>query len=344
MDISRKSLGLLRQRLKLRQLRLVLMLDEERSVTRAAERLFISPAAVSKTRAELEAEIGAPLFERVNNRLQPTEVGAHVLGAARKIFAELDSLDEEMTLLRDGMRGTLSIGIRSVAAQPFIAQVTAAYKESHPELTIRLIDADFPSLIDQLAKGEIALAIARVGADQKLDGVESRVILEDPNVVIASPSHPLARKSRVAWSELVNHRWCLTPDGFAGRISQEHLRAHLARLKLPPPRDLVETNSLLMQVTLFLAGNYLSLAPLMVGYQLVQRRLACLINVPPLGPVDPVCLMWRANMSLSPVARHFRDFTLGMIRTGLVSPDQIAKTTRKLSGEVSRSSRRSRRN
>lgn len=336
MDAPRKSLALLRQRLKLRQLRLVLMLDEERSVTRAAERLFISPAAVSKTRAELEAELGAAVFERVNNRLQPTEVGRHVLDAAKRIFAELESLDEEMTLLREGMRGTLTIGIRSVAAQPFIAEVTAAFKENHPELTIRLIDADFPSLLDQLGKGEVSLLISRISADQSLEGLESVVLLDDPNVVIASPSHPLAKKKKVDWPELVTQRWCLTPDGFAGRISSEHLNTFLAKRKLPPPKDLVETNSLLMQITMFQAGNYLSLAPLMVGYQLVQRRLARLINVPPLGPIDPVCLMWRANMSLSPVARHFRDFILEMLKTGLISPERIAKTTRRLEGGVAR--------
>jgi DNA-binding transcriptional LysR family regulator len=313
MEISQSALNFLRQRIKLRHLRLILLLDEERSVSRAAQRLCISQAAVSKTRAEIEAELGTPLFERINNRLELTAFGKLVLQSAKRILSELDSLSEEVTQIRSGMHGTLTIGLRSIAAQPFISRVVSAFKESHPHLTIRLIDTDRPSLLDRLAKGEISLLVGRLEAGQEIETMKNRAILADPNMVIASPNHPLARKSKPTWRELIAHRWCLTPEGFAGRLAREHLMTHLTCLNLPFPSDLVETNSLLLILALMQSGDYLSLVPSSVGDQLVRRRVAERVRIPPVGPTDPVCLMWRTDMALPPAARQFRDFAVNMI-------------------------------
>jgi LysR family pca operon transcriptional activator len=313
MELSQTALGFLRRRIKLRHLRLIVVLDEERSVSRAAARLHISQAAVSKTRAEIETEIGAPLFERRNNRLELTPFGRLVLRSARRVISELDSLSEEVSQIRGGMRGTLTIGIRSISAQPFIARAVSAFKITHPNLTIRLIDTDLRSLLDRLDRGEISLLIGRLDAGHARDGLENRTIIADPNVVIASPGHPAARRARNDWASLVGYRWCLTPEGFAGRLSREYLMMHLTSLNLPFPSDLVETNSLLMILTLMQSDEYLTLVPLSVGYQLVRRKVAELVRIPVVGPTDPVCLMWRNDMALPPAARQFRDFAVAML-------------------------------
>jgi DNA-binding transcriptional LysR family regulator len=313
MELSQSALSFLRQRIKLRHLRLILVLDEERSISRAAARLHVSQAAVSKTRAEIEAELGAPLFERHNNRLELTPFGRLLLRSAKRIVSELESLSEEVSQIRGGMRGTLNIGIRSISAQPFIARAVGAFKRSHPNLTIRLIDTDLPSLLDRLDKGDISLLIGRLDAGHAREGLENRTIIADPNVVIASPGHPAARKAKNEWASLVGYRWCLTPEGFAGRLSREYLMMHLTSLNLPFPSNLVETNSLLMILTLMQSEDYLTLVPLSVGYQLVRRKVAELVRIPVVGPTDPVCLMWRTDMALPPAAREFRDFAVAML-------------------------------
>jgi LysR family transcriptional regulator, pca operon transcriptional activator len=313
MELSQSAQNFLRQRIKLRHLRLIMALDEERSVSRAAARLHISQAAVSKTRAEIEAEIGAPLFERLNNQLELTPFGRLVLRSAKRIVSELESLSDEVSQIRGGMRGTLTIGIRSISAQPFISRAVSAFKRTHPDLTIRLIDTDLPSLLDRLAKGEISLLVARLDAGHAREELENRTIIADPNVVIASPGHPAARKAKNEWASLIGYKWCLTPEGFAGRLSREYLMTHLTTLNLPFPSNLVETNSLLMILTMMQSEEYLTLVPLSVGYQLVRRKVAELVRIPAVGPTDPVCLMWRTDMALPPAARQFRDFAVAML-------------------------------
>jgi DNA-binding transcriptional LysR family regulator len=146
-EISPAAMKFLRQRVNLRHLRLVLVLDEERSITRTAERLCISQAAVSKTRAEFEKGISAPLFEWFGNRLEVTPLGKCVLLSARRILAEIECLSDEFAQMSSGMRGVLSIGTRTVSGQPFISRVTAAFKAAHPAVTVELLDIDMASLM-----------------------------------------------------------------------------------------------------------------------------------------------------------------------------------------------------
>jgi DNA-binding transcriptional LysR family regulator len=120
-------------------------------------------------------------------------------------------------------------------------------------------------------------------------------------------------RGRPPWRDLINQRWCLTPDGFAGRISREHLNIHLARKGLKLPAHVIEANSLLMQIALFETDDFLSIAPMLVAKQLEQRRLACILDLPPIGPVDPVFLMWSGNIPLSSAARRFRDHIIARL-------------------------------
>src|SRR5690349_10130734 len=134
-DITPAAMKFLRQRISLRHLRLILVLEEERSITRTADRLCISQAAVSKTRGEIEKGIGAPLFEWFGHRLEVTAVGKCVLQSARRIVAELECLGDEFQLMKTGMGGVLTIGTRTISGQPFLSRVTAAFKKAHPAVT-----------------------------------------------------------------------------------------------------------------------------------------------------------------------------------------------------------------
>jgi LysR family pca operon transcriptional activator len=313
-EISPTAMKFLRQRVNLRHLRLVLILDEERSITRTAERLCISQAAVSKTRAEFEKGIGAPLFEWFGNRLEVTPLGKCVLQSARRIVAELECLSDEFAQMKSGMRGVLTIGTRTISGQPFLARVTAAFKEAHPAVMVELLDIDLASLMERLAKGTISLLFGRYDASFAGANVEAHAILSDRNVVLASPHHPLADQRRIAWPDLVSRAWILTPEGHAGRFAREYLSAHLSRQQLPFPTNLIETQSLLLILTLFQAGDFLTLLPEGVAAQVESRGLGRVLNGEPVGPPEPLCLMWRSDLPLPPAARQFRDLAMDMLK------------------------------
>jgi DNA-binding transcriptional LysR family regulator len=313
-EISSTAMKFLRHRVSLRHLRLILVLEEERSITKTAERMCISQAAVSKTRAEIEKGIGAPLFEWFGHRLEVTDVGKCILQSAKRIVAELECLSDEFALLRSGMHGTLAIGTRTISGQPFLTRVAAEFKRQYPAVTIQMDDADMSSLVERLSKGSISLLFSRFDASLAGASIEAHPILSDRNVVIASPNHPLASRRKVAWPELVDQAWCLTPAGYAGRFAREHLSAHLAKEHLKFPTNLIETQSLLLLMALFQAGDFLTLLPEGVAAQLESRGFAHLLDVSPIGPPEPVCLMWRSDTALPPAAQRFRDLAIAMLK------------------------------
>jgi DNA-binding transcriptional LysR family regulator len=313
-EVSPAAIRFLRQQLSLRHLRLIVVLDEERSITRTADRLCISQAAVSKARAEIEKGLGSPIFEWFGHRLEVTDIGKCVLKSARRIAAELECLNDEFHQKSEGMSGVLTIGTRTISGQPFLSRVTTAFKKAHPAVTVQLIDTDLTSLLERLAKGTIPLLFGRFDATCAGSGIEAQSVLSDRNVLLASPRHPLADKRKVSWHELIKQAWVLTPEGYTGRFAREHLAAELSRHQLAFPKNVVETQSLLLTMSLFQSGNFVTILPKGVAVQLESRGLGRVLNMPPIGPIDSVCLMWRSDMALPPAARRFRDLAMELIK------------------------------
>src|SRR5438309_1055338 len=90
----------------LRQLRYLVALAEERNFTRAAAREHIAQPALSQQIRRLEQETGLALVERTTRRLTLTEAGAMLVARARRILAELEAAEDELS----GLRGVPSAG------------------------------------------------------------------------------------------------------------------------------------------------------------------------------------------------------------------------------------------
>lgn len=299
----------LQRRLKLRHLRLILVLHDAGSVSQAAERLCISQAAVSKTRAEIEDLLGMPLFKR-NARWEPTAIGAELIASARRIMAELDCLNGEFLMLRDGISGTVVVGMRTVAMVPVMARTCAAFKALYPNVTVTLLDAALPDLLRQMQKGAVDLVIAPRGSGRDLDGLTSVMLRRERHVVMASPRHPFVERSELGWAEAVAAAWCLPPEGTRVRV---HLTDFLRQHGFAFPTNVVEANSFLMMIALMQEMPLLNLAPIGIARLLHAQRLVEILRLPVDGAHDLVNMAWPSDVALEPAARLFRDFVLRRI-------------------------------
>jgi LysR family pca operon transcriptional activator len=239
--------------------------------------------------------------------------------------------------MKSGMGGVLSIGTRTISGEPFLARVTAAFKKAHPAVTVQLIDTDLTSLLERLSKGSISLLYGRFDASCAGAGIEAQPVLSDRLVLVASPNHPLADQRKISWSDLVKQSWALTPEGYMGRYGRDHLAAELSLHQLPFPTNLVETESLLLMMTLFQSGDFLTILPEGVAAQLETRGLARVLNVAPVGPVESVCLMWRSDTAMPPAARRFRDVAIELLKADeLQREEEEAATIKPLRGVEAR--------
>ncbi len=216
--------------LTIKQLRAVARIAELGTVTGAAERLNLSPSAVSITLKQVEDELGIKLFERTEQGFKPTQAGRQVVLAETQISAILNELAEATGSLRDGQSGQVTFGVVSTAKYfaPFLLQ---AFGKLFPRITVNLKVGNREEILTRLA--DFTLDMALIGRPpQELD-VQQEEIGARPHVVIAAPDHPLARKKNVAAARLSDQVFLVREPGSGTRALAERILTEIGAVPMP---------------------------------------------------------------------------------------------------------------
>lgn len=296
--------SVIRRHLKFRHFFVLAAIAETGSVTDAAQRLKSSHAAVSKTKTDLERVMGQALFDSERGRLLPTLLCQMLLRTGARIGAELDLLRDELADSMAGLSGEIRIGLRSVTAEPLLARVVGRFKATRPGVAIHIVEGDMADLRDQLLLRRISLLICRHEARLFNERFDSMPMMSGQTVVLANPTNPILA-GPIDWPHAVQARWCLPPLGYHSRRTLDHFETFLAPMGLQLPRDLVETPSMLMMISLVRSGDFLSFLPLAVARQLAREGLGVILDLPALPPQEPTCTIWCRDFPLTPAAQLF---------------------------------------
>ena len=148
--------------MNLRQLEHLITLGDIGSFTRAAERLHVTQSALSRSIQALEAELGAPLFDRVGKRSELTPLGQAVAARARRIGLEAAEIQRSAELLRQGDAGSIRVGLGAgpgaLLMTPLLAHAASLYprvrvsiSRGSPELQLqRLRERDLDTLVTDI--------------------------------------------------------------------------------------------------------------------------------------------------------------------------------------------------
>lgn len=235
------ALWLARSRLNVRQLSLLVHLDEKRSVLRAAEAAHLTQPAASKLLATLESGFGAPLFTRHARGVEPTIYGEILIRHARSALAELRQAHEEMSASRSGVTGDASIGTALTSATTMVPAAVAALMRKFPRIRVN-IELDFSeALVERLQERKFDMVIARVHNSQRLDDIEFEPLGEEPHGIVARSGHPLAKKRGLALADLAGQTWVLPPSG---NVLRDRISGLFLQQRLEPPHQVVETSAL----------------------------------------------------------------------------------------------------
>jgi DNA-binding transcriptional LysR family regulator len=161
---------------------------ERGSFSAAAADLGLTPSAVSKLISRLEDRLGVRLVQRTTRRLALTAEGEIYLARARRILAEIDDAEAEVTRARGAPRGRLRINSGSAFGLHQLAPALTDFLAAYPDITVELSITDrLVDLVDENA--DVAIRTGRV-VDTSL---VVRKIADLERVICASPSY-LARK------------------------------------------------------------------------------------------------------------------------------------------------------
>ena len=130
------------------------------SFSKAAENLYVSQPALSKSIKKTEDAIGMPLFDRRAHPLQLTEAGQAYLKAIEKILLAEKDLSDQIRDIRDLEKGQISIGGSNYVNTSILPDVLTSFQERYPGVQIRLVEFSSARLSQMLAKNELDLTFS----------------------------------------------------------------------------------------------------------------------------------------------------------------------------------------
>lgn len=141
------------------QLRTLIHVAELGSLSKAADRLHIAQPALSRQVRLLEEELGVRLFDRHGRGMVVTDQGQDVLRHALRVMAELEEIRATVADEDAPLRGHVSIGMPPTVADILSEPLVSAFRETHPDATLRIVSAYSGYLLDWMHRGEIDASV-----------------------------------------------------------------------------------------------------------------------------------------------------------------------------------------
>jgi len=228
--------------ISLRQLQVFESVARHLSHSRAAAELFLSQPAVSMQIKQAENAVGLPLFEQVGKKLFLTDAGRELLRYARSMLQTMEEMEAVFDEMKGLERGHLNIAAVSTANY-FMPQLLAKFIHAHPKIQVSLSVANRDAVVKQLADNIADLAI--MGQPPEGTDMLAEAFMENPLVVIAAPSHPLARARKIQPKQLAREVFLLREQGSGTRgVVERFFASH--RLALPAHMEM-DTNEAIKQ-------------------------------------------------------------------------------------------------
>lgn len=174
----------------LRQLRYFVAVAEERSFTRAADRLHMAQPPLSRQIQQLEAQIGSELINRTAKPIRMTPVGMLVYEQAVQILRRAAELNEMVARARSAERRRFAIGFVASTIYARLPQLIRELRATAPHLDVSLQEMVSLEQIAALKDGRIDVGFGRIRFE---DPSVRRIVLREERLVVAVPAaHPLA--------------------------------------------------------------------------------------------------------------------------------------------------------
>ncbi|MEU2031315.1 LysR family transcriptional regulator [Nocardia amamiensis] len=203
-DAARVSLPLM----DLRTLRYFVAVAEELHFGRAAARLHMTQPPLSRAIRQLETDLGCELLRRSPTGVSLTPAGRSLHRDARVLLAQADQA--RARALAAAGSSTLTVGTLADSAERVGTRLATAFHQRHPQVDIRIHEADFTDPTAGLRSGLVDIALTRAPFDR--GGITVHVLRSDPMGVVLRADDLLAQRSSLSLDDLADRRWFRLPD------------------------------------------------------------------------------------------------------------------------------------
>ena len=195
----------------LRQLEYFCAVARTGSFTRAAGDLGIAQPSLSEQIARLEQSFGAPLFERLNRRIELTSLGEAILGKAQALLEDAAALPDHFERAREGVHGLLRVGAIPTILPYYLAPLLRGFTETCQDVDLHVREGTTVELVQQVLDGLLDVAVVSLPVEGS--GLVMKELFRDPLYLAVPEGHALASAEKVQLRRLSEERLLILKDG-----------------------------------------------------------------------------------------------------------------------------------
>lgn len=285
----------------LKQMRYFVAAAEQGSVSAASASLSISQSAVTSAIQDLEASLGATLFERHPRGLTITPEGRQFFRHASSILAEVANAQRVMASGVRRIGGRLNLGVTSLTAGYVLSDILSKYRRLNPEVEVSAIEDSAEYLEHLLVGGELDVAVMVINTRRNAHALQAEVFEVSPFRLWIPVDHKLSRQQSIALSDVAGEPLIVLDIDEMEREAVKLLSAFVQR-----PNVAFRTRSVEAVRSLVATGAGVALLPDLIyrpwsldGDRINSRDVSGAL------PVVQVGLVWRKGSAISDAAREF---------------------------------------
>ena len=287
----------------LKQLQTFIEVAREKSVSKAAERLFVTQPAVSMQMRQLEDAFGLALIEPFGRNIRLTNAGQEFLTHAIAALAQLKDLESIMAEHVGMKQGRIDLAIVSTAKY-FVPMLLVRFSQLLPGIEIKLRIDNRENILGMLSRSEIDLVI--MGRAPTTLDCEATPFATNPLAIVSAPDHPLSRRKRMGFDALKDYPFVVREQGSGTRAAMERLFAQ-HELPIKVAMEMPSNETIKQAVMAGMGLSFLSLRT--VRHELATGHLA-LLDVSGLPMVGHWYVTHLRQKKLSPAAKSFKAFLI----------------------------------
>lgn len=283
---------------------------DERSFSAAARRLGITPAAVSKSVARLEAGLGVRLFQRSTRSLSLTEEGERLYRQIRMPWTEIGDALAQLQQGAGKPAGNLKVSLAPTVGRNYIVPLLAAFMQRYPDI---VPDLHFENRqVDLVAEG---FDVAIGGGMALTEGLVARQLAPVHIVLVAAPAYLAANPAPAGPADLARHRGLLRRSVASGRLTPWILKDEAGREVVASVRPVAMLDD--PEALARAAACALGIAMLPMPHALPLLESGEVVRILPgwHAETHPLSIYYSSRKLLPAKVRVFVDYIVGEART-----------------------------
>ncbi|HEX3963865.1 MAG TPA: LysR substrate-binding domain-containing protein [Trebonia sp.] len=285
----------------LRHLTCFVAVAQERTMSRAAQRLHLSQPAVSKTLSELERMAGRQLVERGRAGTQLTPAGEEFLKHAAEVTRAVDAAASALSRSGTGPLAAVRVAVLHTVPGLLLARGLAQLHDRRPGARVIVRTAHNPELLAALTSGEADFAVGRMAEPHMMRGISFELLYAESLAVVVRPGHPLLLGGTRPLSahDLLGYPLVVPEAGTAPRL---HAEAIFAAAGVGLPLGCTQTQSSSMARALALTSDAVWITPRHAVQLDLDKNWLAPLDVAVPAAAEPVGLLSRSGLPASELA------------------------------------------